>query len=446
MKWLKRGAIVLALGLIVLALLPFFVSLDDYKPYIEREASARLREPVSIETLRGSLLPYPHLTVKGISLGKTHDVKVGLVTVTPDLGSLLGAVKTIRSIEVEDLVLNQSALEKIPLWTQSDGSKEPARIRVGRVRLKGALIHLGKTTLGPLDANIGMNPAGEPAEIAISTRDGSLKVAAKPEGKKYLISGHAKSWRLPLGPPILFDELTIKGTATLDNATLNEVNARLYGGRVNGNAALRFQKGLQLTGRFEVNQIELRDLVPLLSPGNRMSGKLNARPVLSAKAPNASQLVNALRVETPFNVQNGVLYGVDIQKAATNLLLKGPTGGETRFDEMSGQLLMERGAFRFTQLKVASGGLAASGNVTISQNKELSGRISAEVKAGSIASASVPLNVSGTIQSPMLLPTGGTVAGAAVGTAILGPGLGTSVGARVGEWTENLFGKKEPKR
>jgi uncharacterized protein involved in outer membrane biogenesis len=215
---------------------------------------------------------------------------------------------------------------------------------------------------------------------------------------------------------------------------------------VNGNAALRFQKGLQLTGRFEVNQIELRDLVPLLSPGNRMSGKLNARPVLSAKAPNASQLVNALRVETPFNVQNGVLYGVDIQKAATNLLLKGPTGGETRFDEMSGQLLMERGAFRFTQLKVASGGLAASGNVTISQNKELSGRISAEVKAGSIASASVPLNVSGTIQSPMLLPTGGTVAGAAVGTAILGPGLGTSVGARVGEWTENLFGKKEPKR
>jgi hypothetical protein len=148
-------------------------------------------------------------------------------------------------------------------------------------------------------------------------------------------------------------------------------------------------------------------------------------------------------VETPFSVQNGVLHGVDIQKAATNLLLKGPTGGETRFDELSGQMLMERGAFRFTQLKVASGALSANGNVSVSQSKELSGRINAEVKAGGIAAASVPLNVSGTTQSPTLLPTGGAVAGAAVGTAILGPGIGTSVGAKVGGWTENLFGKRE---
>ena len=90
--------------------------------------------------------------------------------------------------------------------------------------------------------------------------------------------------------------------------------------------------------------------------------------------------------------------------------------------------------------------MAASGNVTISQAKELSGRINAEVKAAKIAAASVPLNVSGTLQSPLLLPTGGTVAGAAVGTAILGPGLGTSVGAKVGGWTESLFGGKEEKR
>jgi hypothetical protein len=45
----------------------------------------------------------------------------------------------------------------------------------------------------------------------------------------------------------------------------------------------------------------------------------------------------------------------------------------------------------------------------------------------------------------MLLPTGGTLAGAAAGTAILGPGLGTSAGARVGGWVEGLFGKKEDK-
>ncbi|HET6491697.1 MAG TPA: AsmA family protein, partial [Burkholderiales bacterium] len=238
----------------------------------------------------------------------------------------------------------------------------------------------------------------------------------------------------------------VKGIATFSNATLNEVNARLYGGTVNGSAALHWQKGFQLNARFDVHQIELKELVPLLSPGNRVSGRLDAKPVLSAKAVNAAALSDTLHLETPFNVQNGVLYGVDIQKAATNFLTKEPARGETRFDELSGHLAMERGAYRFTQLKIASGALAANGNVSISPAKELSGRVNAEVKAANIASAKVPLNVSGTIQNPVLLPTGGTVAGAAVGTAILGPGVGTSVGAKVGQWTENLFGKKEQER
>ena len=58
----------------------------------------------------------------------------------------------------------------------------------------------------------------------------------------------------------------------------------------------------------------------------------------------------------------------------------------------------------------------------------------------------VPLNLSGTLDSPMALPTGAALTGAALGTAIL-PGVGTAAGARVGNWAEGLFGaKKEPKK
>jgi len=446
MKWVKRGALAFGIVLAVLALLPLFFSLDDYIPYIEREASAKLKEPVKIERLGASFLPVPQLTVNGITVGKARDVKVGRVTVTPHLLSLLGSVKTIRSIEIEDLVLADAAFEKIPLWTQGGASKEGPQVRIDKVRVDGAIVHLGKTKVGPLDATIIMAASGEPQEAVISTRDGALKANVTPRQGSYLIEVHAKSWKLPLGPPIHFDELKMQGVATTQDLNAKELSARLYGGTVRGNAALRWQKGLQLSGRFDVQQVELKDLVPLLSPGTRLSGRLNAKPVLSARAASAAQLAGTLRLETPFNIQNGVLYGVDIQKAATRIISKEPTGGETRFDELSGHLPLERGAYRFTQLKIASGALAASGNVTIAQNKELSGRISAEVKAASIASASVPLNVSGTVQNPVVLPTGGTVAGAAVGTAILGPGVGTTLGAKVGEWTEGLFGKKEPKR
>jgi len=145
-------------------------------------------------------------------------------------------------------------------------------------------------------------------------------------------------------------------------------------------------------------------------------------------------------------VQNGVLNGVDVQKAATSLISKdGGKGGQTRFDRLSGHLAMDRGTRRLTRLNVVSGSLSGEGNVTVSPKDELSGRITARVKAASLASAAVPLNVAGTLESPLLYPTGGTVAGAAVGTAIAGP-LGTAAGAKVGQWAEGLFGKKDEKK
>ena len=50
-----------------------------------------------------------------------------------------------------------------------------------------------------------------------------------------------------------------------------------------------------------------------------MSGRLNAKPFFYANATRGSQLLEALYLETPFDVQDGVLRGVDIEKAATSI-------------------------------------------------------------------------------------------------------------------------------
>jgi len=49
------------------------------------------------------------------------------------------------------------------------------------------------------------------------------------------------------------------------------------------------------------------------------------------------------------------------------------------------------------------------------------------------------------VDLPLLLPSGAGVAGAAVGTVILGPGVGTALGAKVGGWAQDLLGKDEKK-
>ena len=443
MKWLKPVLIALAVLLAIAAALPFFISLDDYIPRIEKAASARLQEPVSIKSIKFAALPLPHVTVDGITVGTTGDIKLGKVRVTPDLFSLLQSTRVIKSIEIDSLALTQKAIDKIPAWTKSDDAAPP-QVRVESIHLNNATANLGKASFGPFDARVSLDSKGEPGEASITTQDGKFKVLIKPDKSKYLIDASAKAWTLPVEPALVFDELIIKGVATLHDADLGEVSARLYGGTATGKMTIGWQKGLQLAGNLDVSQVETQQLAALLSPGAHVSGKLSAKPVFSAAAASADQIMQALRLETLFNVQNGALHGIDIQKAATNLIKQGSTGGETRFEHLSGHLVMEHGGYRFTQLKIASGALGVEGNVSISPKKELSGRISAQVHAAG-TSANVPLNVGGTVGAPLLYPTGGTMAGAAVGTVMLGPGFGTSVGAKVGGWTEGLFGNKNEK-
>jgi uncharacterized protein YhdP len=118
MKWLKRILIALTLLLAVVIALPFFISLDHYIPQIEKELSARLNEPVSIKNVRFAAFPLPHLTVDGIAVGRTDDIKLARVTVTPDLLSLMTSPKVIKSLEIDSLILTRKAIDRIPEWTR----------------------------------------------------------------------------------------------------------------------------------------------------------------------------------------------------------------------------------------------------------------------------------------------------------------------------------------
>src|SRR5262245_6391750 len=451
MKWLKWGGGALGVIILILAVVPFFISLNDYIPRIESEISARIMEPVKIGGLRAGGLPLPHITVTGIAVGRTGDIQVGEVTITPKLTSLLDATKVIRSIEIEKLVVTQKAIDKIaaltPSGAQPGAPAEPPVVRVESIRLDGAVIKLEKASFGPFDARLSLNDVGNLDNALLNTRDGKLKVRVKPESDHYLIDARGRDWQLPVGAAILFDELTVKGVATTRDATFSEVGARLYGGTVGGNVHLAWQKGMQLKGAAEMSQVEIGSLLQALGKPKNMSGRLSANPQFSADAPGADQIVDALRLDTSFDMQSGVLHGVDISKAALTLINKeAGKGGETHFDKLSGHLAMDHGTRRLTQLNIASGALSADGHVTISPKDALSGRINANIKAVTLATGAVPLNVAGTLEAPWLYPSGGTVAGAAAGTAVLGPGIGTAVGARVGQWTEGLFGKKEEKK
>ena len=448
MKWLKRILIALLLILGLAVALPFFVSLDNYIPQIEKSLSARLKEPVTIRSIRFAALPLPHVSIEGITVGA--DVKLNKVTVTPDLYSLWQPVRVVKRIEINGLILTEQSMALIPAWIASDG--QPAPVRVESILLQDAQIDFGKSRLGPFDAHITLDGNSEPIEAAITTRDGKFKALIKPEQAKYLIEASAHAWTLPVGPALLFDDLNLKGVATLDDLKLSQVNARLYGGTVKGRAGVNWQHGLQLDGELAIRDLEVQQVAYMVLSKSHVSGRLTAQPVFSAlvnpskdgKSANnfADKFMAALHLKMPFSIQNGVLKGVDIEQAATRLSKKGTTGGETRFETLSGHLNLANRNYHFTQLKIASGALAVDGNVDISPEQKLTGRIDAQVSLMG-AGVSVPLNVTGTVDSPSLFPTGAAMTGAAIGTVLLGPGAGTAAGVKIGDWVDKLFGKKK---
>src|SRR4051812_41454484 len=133
MKWLKAIALVLVALAALAALVPFFVTLDDYIPVLEQELSARVGEPVSIDSVHAALLPVPHARIDGITIGTAEDVQVGKATLRPDVWSLLKTRKVIRSIELDDVTLTQKALGAIAALSQGD--KAAGNVRVENVRL-----------------------------------------------------------------------------------------------------------------------------------------------------------------------------------------------------------------------------------------------------------------------------------------------------------------------
>jgi uncharacterized protein involved in outer membrane biogenesis len=447
MKWLRISGWMLAGVVLLLAVAPLFVSLNDYVLLIEKEVSTKLREPVKIAGLRAGGLPLPHVTVDGISIGKTGIVTAARVTITPDLWSLLGSTKVIRSIQIDQLVLTQKAIEKIPTWakavsTESGDKKSALSVRVKRVQLDNAVVMLPKSQFGPFDGTLTLNDGNGIDLASIRTADGKLHALIKPEGPHSRVAVKAIDWQLPVGPALRFDELIVNGVATGTGVRLSTVRGTLYGGRLAGEATLTWQKGSHLKGKASIERVELRSLLLALGKRPSMSGKLNAKPLFYANAPRVGELLKPLYLESQFDVQDGVLAGVDIGKAATSVFRDKDPQAVTRFDELSGHLVLENGTRRFTQLKIAAGSLSANGRVTISPEDELSGRINTNIDSSKLAVASMPLNVSGTVESPVLLPTAGVAAGAAVGTAILGP-AGTAIGTAIGAKLDQLFGGGE---
>lgn len=555
----KIAKIFIATALLVVMILfslPFVVQLDDYRPLLEEELSQQVGRRIMLSDLTPHLLPLPALTATRVSIlgnaSQPGELFVEQMHATLDPLELLNGKLIITSIHLDGVATNQQFLNHTIRSSSSKRGSPPAETTKQLLTIKqisGSNVILrthDSTRFGPYNFSLQLDQQHHFKWLHLSRMDKSLHARLTPDASGNIkLSVNAARWRLPVGPQLHFDNLTMQATLRKGEADISKADVSGYNGMLTTNGKLSWRDGWLYNGRvttqamqmapvlahFDINTIDGRfnsDLEiklkgasigklfrnPVLEGpfritngvisknnskhvllkfdelsanghlidsslttdktvlktaggtlygdtslswkeawdirGNANASKIDAEKFLSGfidnrvvsgefyattkfhlKEHDGEALLDRPFIAGEFKLTNGTLYKADLEKASTNLSKKGSQGGETPFQDLSGRATIKDNHITIAGLDITSNSLTASGDININPADELEGEVTVALrKTASIISA--PLKVSGTVSEPSLRLTNDAIIGGAIGTSVLGPGVGTAVGMKVG--------------
>lgn len=201
---------------------------------------------------------------------------------------------------------------------------------------------------------------------------------------------------------------------------------------------------LRFSAQLDASNVDLVQLTAAFQRRSAVEGRLSGQTTLQSEGADPGELVRVLHSRTRFSVKPARLLRFDLAKAVSTAGIS--RDGQTPLDDITGTLDTQSSddgmVLRYSDLKARSGLLSASGSATV-MNRKINGEVAVDLVDGVVG---VPLKVGGTLDAPELSLTGGALTGAAIGSAVL-PGVGTAIGARIGQKVEKLFGgdRKPPK-
>jgi uncharacterized protein involved in outer membrane biogenesis len=363
-----------------LAGLVYVAPLSGLIPQVEQQASYHLGLPVRISDIHLQLFPTPRVAVGGIRIG-TGDIELDKVTIVPALSTLFDDTRVIRVLEVSGMSVRDSIFGKLALAKKTGATAGATPVKLERVSVTHMKVASGSTA------------------IVIDTLSFSIQ----------------------------------KQAGRLD---ITDLKSRLYGGEATGQARMEQGRQSRLAGDFSLKGVDIGSLSKAVAPRpvQTMTGRLAASGRFTALAPTPGALADALQLDGKFSVANGVLHNFDFASAVKSAFTGKVKGGETRFDDLHGDIALRGRNVQVRNLVISSGILAAKGRVDVSAGGQLSGVVDVDLK-NTMGFVGVPVALSGTLKEPQLGMTTGTKIGAAAGT-VLAPGVGTSLGASIGRFFE----------
>jgi len=421
-RWIIGTAAAVLLLLGGLALLAWRLLPSDEA--LAAELGARFEQASGIGLRIGSahwsLRPAPVVVLSDLATAQPRPITVRRIVVRPQLAALWSRRIAIDAVEIEGAVLPRASVRAFRgRWQPEDAAEAMngpwtlAEIPLERLRLRDVVWIDRRDISLAYDADVVFDPGWRPRQAELSRAGASPAATLRIERE-----GAEDRWR-----------------------TLIDVG----GGTWNGETTLQtLDKGrLRVTAQLTPKGVDIAGLVGAFQRRNAVEGRIDGQTALESEGDDPGELIRRLHTRTRFSVKPATLKGFDLAKAVSTAGVD--RSGQTVFDELTGTLDTqgtEDGIeLRYAGLQARSGVLRASGSATVF-NRRLNGEAAIDLVDGVVG---VPFKLAGTLDEPQFSLTGGALAGAAVGTAVL-PGVGTAIGARVGQQVEKLFGGEDEKK
>ena len=390
LPWGKVGAGMFVVLLVTLFAIPSLLPMQDYAKRIEQQLSARVQQPVYIGKLSGRILPTPRLEMSDVSFGATKQIKAQQARVNLAFSALFSSIKQINSVELDGVEVDGAALQQVSGWLQQAVSDK--QHPVARVELNSGKLETEGLAISGVGGAFDFDPSGKLVQAKLHAADGkyALGIGGAADGK-FQVAINVRGAALPLLPNWVFDELNAKGELSSDGLLITDMDSRIMGGIVLGDARIDWRSGWSAQGKLVAKTITLQNLSKLLE--GDMEGKARFR----MQSASLEKLADTAILDGDFVVSKGVINGMDIVGTARLRSRSNLPGGRTHFDELGGELNYADGAYHFRKLTLRGGVLSATGAVDIAK-REVSGRISADL-AMRTGMGTVPLQLAGTTES-----------------------------------------------
>lgn len=389
-------------GLLAAAWLALWVVVPDDEELarrVEAEFEARLGQKLVVGAVHWRLLGLPMVEVLDARTGQAEAIRVRRVAIYPEVLPLLRQRFVINRLQIDGAVVPRSALAAY---------RGKAQDGVGSVVLRA--VAFTDTTY--------ISYSGVPVVY-----EGDIEFDDDRLPRRVQVR------RPEVNPPVSLD--ATRDGKTDSGADLYRLRLQGGGGSASGQARLASAAdgGRVLTGELAPRNVDVHALMEAFHRRSPISGLASGETELRAQGDTLSGLFRSLKTRSVLQVEGARILRFDLDKAVKSV--GKDRDGETALDSLSSVVETsntEQGLkAEFTRVKAVAGPYTGTGRGTV-YRQQIDAQGTLAVGGGVLE---VPFALRGPTRQPEFQIAWGTLAGAAVGTAVL-PGIGTVLGAKIG--------------